>query len=353
MKAKALYLFLAMVAAYSVILSVGFMGGFGGANFYLVLLLAIAGCLFVPIMAEIVERLPASIWIMIGLLVLVGLFIFHPAVLVEHPTFLQARQQALQSIVIAWLTPITILVVALLMNSSLTLFETSRKPEVSAGAIPEPIESKEARVHLIGLGVVALLLSGILLTGYLYNFYWLIIWDSAGDAINFLWLFSPLVSAIFAGVMLLITLPVKTRLLGLIYALLVPLLIITIYGSASLVDFRQLTSARAERVDRAIQAYQTREGQYPQDLRKLIPRYLLTLPEPVIIYRQKWCYDGGEEYYRLGYVNRDNWSSPILSGTLVNTQGQLPDLPRLCTQEVEALIKQNPGYYQWARSEQY
>lgn len=352
MKDKVLYLLPAMVTAFLVIFSVGSTGGFGEGDIYLVLALAIASSCFVPVLAEIVERLPASVWITVGLFVLAGLCIFPPIVLVEHPIYLPREQQTLWTIVVAWLTPITIFTAAVLINSSLTQFAVHRKPAESASANPKPAEPEGARPRRYWSGGVALLLSGILLAAYLYNFYWLIIWDSAGDAINFLWLFSPLMSAIFAGAIILVTLPVRTRLAGLIYALLVPLLILTVYGIATLTNFRQLTTARAERVERAIQAYQAREGHYPQNLQQLIPRYLLSIPEPVIIYRQNWCYDGGDDYYRLGYVNRDHWSSPLLSGTIVDTQGQLPDLPRLCTQEVEELIAHWPNYYHWAQSEQ-
>jgi hypothetical protein len=119
-----------------------------------------------------------------------------------------------------------------------------------------------------------------------------------------------------------------------------------VYEFASTVDFRQLTEERAGRVNQAILAYQAREGSYPENLQQLIPRYLFTIPKPVIINRQNWCYDGGENYYRLGYVYRDHWYSPLLTGRIFAAQGELPDLPRLCSVEVEALIKHEPGYYQ-------
>ena len=46
------------------------------------------------------------------------------------------------------------------------------------------------------------LISALLLAVTLYNFYWLIVWDSPGDALGFLWLISPLFAAVFAGLML-------------------------------------------------------------------------------------------------------------------------------------------------------
>lgn len=51
----------------------------------------------------------------------------------------------------------------------------------------------------------------------------------------------------------------------------------------------------------------------PNDAR-LTPGYVLSLPGPVIIYGQDWCHDGGDDYYRLGYVVCEHWSGPRLTG---------------------------------------
>jgi hypothetical protein len=119
---------------------------------------------------------------------------------------------------------------------------------------------------------------------------------------------------------------------------------IAVSARAQRVDFRQLTEERAERVTQAIETYYAREGHYPQDLRQLTPWYALSLPGPVIIYGQEWCYDGGEDYYRLGYVYREHWSDPRLIGQIYKTKGEVPDLHGMCEEEVVALQKRYPDY---------
>jgi hypothetical protein len=88
-------------------------------------------------------------------------------------------------------------------------------------------------------------------------------------------------------------------------------------------------------------------------LQRLTPRHILSLSEPVIIYGQAWCYDGGADYYRLGYVYREHWSDPRLSGKLHKTAGNIPDLQPLCWEEVATMQEQDPQslYEYWAESE--
>jgi hypothetical protein len=131
---------------------------------------------------------------------------------------------------------------------------------------------------------------------------------------------------------------------GFLYSLLILGLMITVSARAQGVDFRQLTEARAERVTQAIESYYAREDRYPQDLRQLTPWYALSLPEPVIIYGQDWCYDGGDDYYRLGYVHRGHWSDPRLAGRIHTTKGEAPGLRGLCEEEVAAMKKRYPDY---------
>jgi len=151
-------------------------------------------------------------------------------------------------------------------------------------------------------------------------------------------------AALLSGVTLSITLSGKMKWTGFLYSLLIPGLMIAVSARAQGVDFRQLTEARAERVTQAIESYYAREGHYPQDLRQLTPRHALWLPGPVIIYGQDWCYDGGDDYYRLGYVDREHWSDPRLIGRIYRTKGDVPDLHGMCEEEVAAIQKRYPNY---------
>jgi len=122
---------------------------------------------------------------------------------------------------------------------------------------------------------------------------------------------------------------------------------------AQRIDFRQLTVERAEQVSQALENYYSQEGRYPQDLQHLTPGYMLSLPVPVIIFGQNWCYDGGDVYYRFGYVYREHWSDPRLIGQVYATKGKLPDLNRMCDGEVVALQEGYPEsrYEYWMERE--
>ncbi len=87
-------------------------------------------------------------------------------------------------------------------------------------------------------------------------------------------------------------------------------------------------------MQQAVESYYNREGRYPQSLRQLVPWYVAWLPGPVIVNGQDWCYDGGDGYYRLGYVDRNHWSAPDWFGRLYNAVAAPPDLPPLCQQAV-------------------
>ena len=84
------------------------------------------------------------------------------------------------------------------------------------------------------------------------------------------------------------------------------------------------TERRAAMIDQAIQRYRQDRGAYPQALSELTPGYLLYLPTPFIIPRQDWCYQGGPAYYRLGYINREYFSTPT-SVEIFASAGQPPE----------------------------
>jgi len=192
-----------------------------------------------------------------------------------------------------------------------------------------------------------------LLAKTLHNLYWLMFWDNTGDSFGYYWLVVPVLAALFSGATLSIARPGRTKLAGYLYSLLISALRIAGSARAQRVDFRQLTEERAGRVSQALESYYAREGRYPQDLRQLTPGYVLSLPGPVIIYGQDWCYDGGDDYYRLGYVYREHWSDPRLTGRIYKTKGEVPDLPRMCEREVVALQERYPDsmYEYWMESE--
>jgi hypothetical protein len=193
----------------------------------------------------------------------------------------------------------------------------------------------------------------LLLLKALHTTYWLFIWDSTGDSLDFLWLSFPILAVLFGGISLFFILPERTKLAAWLYLLLIPGLLIGVYSLTRSVDFRQLTEARAARTIEAVEAYYSQEGHYPESLGQLTPRYILSVPQPVIIYGQKWCYEGGPNYYRLGYVNREHWSAPYLIGTLHKAAGDVPDIQPLCREAVTKIQEQHPNfpYEYWTANE--
>jgi hypothetical protein len=144
--------------------------------------------------------------------------------------------------------------------------------------------------------------------------------------------------------MLFFLLPGRTRLAGPSYWLLLPVLL-ALSTWAQSVGFRPLTNERAEQVSQAIIAYHTREGRYPRDLHQLVPFYLLWLSNPVIMFGEEgWCYYGGQDFYRFGYLDRDHWSSPIVFGRLYSFQGHPPLKVDVCQSALAAYRRERPDY---------
>jgi hypothetical protein len=184
---------------------------------------------------------------------------------------------------------------------------------------------------------VSLVLSGLVLAVTLYNLYWLMVLDNTTDSVGIFWLVFTAPAGFFCVSLLFLHLLQRATWGGLLYAILIPALIIIVSMLAWRVDYRALTEARAERVGRAIEAYYDRNGHYPESLEQLAPRYALSLLRPVIINGQDWCYEGDEDGYVFGYVDREHWSSPDLFEHLSGTGGSSTNLPNLCESEIEAI----------------
>jgi hypothetical protein len=249
---------------------------------------------------------------------------------------------------ILFLTPsLALVIVALLLFSGLNLYKEWKKASLDVG------EGLQAQRKHVGKAVVAVFVLGaLLLVTILHRLYWLTVWDNTYDPFGYLWLALPLLTTVFSTILLSMILPHRTKLPGFFF-LFISTSMFVVSASAQRIDFRQLTDERAKRVSQAIESYYDREGQYPQDLQQLGFWYIFSLPEPVIIYGQNWCYDGGDDYYRLGYVYREHWSDPRLSGRVFSMNGETPVLHRMCDEEITALQIRHPDYpyTYWASDE--
>lgn len=191
------------------------------------------------------------------------------------------------------------------------------------------------------LTIVALGLGVLILVQAIARFYWFMVWDATYDPLTIFWLPLPILTALGCSIALFTLFSGNTRFAGAAFLLLIPLLVVVVIY-AQKVDFRHLTQARAEQVKQAIEQYRAREGHYPKNLNELVPWDAVSLSSPVIIYGQDWCYQAGTDYYRLGYLDRDHWSSPILFGRLYSSGGNIPLQTDVCQDVLDVYRAQHP-----------
>lgn len=129
---------------------------------------------------------------------------------------------------------------------------------------------------------------------------------------------------------------------GALYLVLLPLLLTLSFAAAWIVDTEAVTAARAARLDRAINRYHEETGAYPSSLGELTPGTLPLILGPMTGRGQAWCYQGGEEYYRLGYAYYQRYSReadgrPFSTVRIHSAAGPVPDGPWECDRALEAI----------------
>ncbi|HSM70516.1 MAG TPA: hypothetical protein VK851_03150 [Anaerolineales bacterium] len=292
------------------------------AGFLLIVIPAFLIWLFVWILPAVLKRVDSKEWIATGLLILIGLIF--PTSLLMSRGYEMGPFSTLTSTIIFLLPSLALVNAAVLLFSGL-----SRR---SSGMGNDKIT------------VVSFVLSALLLIKVLHNIYDLMLWDSTYDPLNYLWLIIPIFMVLLSGLMLFIALPYRTKPVGIFYVLIVPVLLVAVSAIAQSVDFHQETARRAQRTVQAIESYYESNGRYPESLSQLRPRHILSLPKPMVIYGQDWCYEGGDDYYRLGYIDRKHWSDPNLIGRVHTSVGEVSDLPQICITEFAAIQKDQPDY---------
>jgi hypothetical protein len=63
----------------------------------------------------------------------------------------------------------------------------------------------------------------------------------------------------------------------------------------------------------------------------------------MIMPEQSWCYESGTDFYRLGAVYREHWSSPYFSVRIYAAAGNVPEAGWVCDEELAEAISQS-GY---------
>jgi hypothetical protein len=280
------------------------------------------------------RKLPIKVWFYTGLVVLAGLF-WPTSFLIESNFVFQDRLPqpflGILDVVIFLLPILALIIAAYLIYAAMKMIREQQNKQAVQG------EVASTRAGRGGWTLTYILtLSILLLVKFYHNLSGLIMWENTYDPIEFLWLFLPILIAILCGIILLLNLPGKSKLAGLLFLLLVPAMMFIVYVPAVNIDPHQVTTERAERLSYAIENYYQREGKYPQTLSQLVPRDRLFIPVPMIINGQSWCYDAGLDYYRLGYVDRCHWSSPNFFGTVFKSVGDVSGLPAVCDAVVTA-----------------
>ena len=297
------------------------------------IVLAIMGILILLILLTLTHRIKSTFWIFAGLLILFALLL--PATIFVR-IFPFRKWHPLNSemaLTILMVISVGLIVVAMLAYSSLT------------NKISQQGSELQKNNHKFGpQRWIIISLSAILFVKIFHSFYWFMVWDNTGDSLNWLWLPIPFFAILLSTSILWLALPEKKKLSGRLYLLLVPIFIL-IYAQAQKVDFRDLTLQRAERISEQIETFRTQNGHYPSELRQIKPWYLVQLPGPVILYGEGWCYDGGEDYFRLGYINREHWSSPTLIGFTHQAVGDFSGLGPICEREAATLLERYSDNY--------
>jgi len=134
---------------------------------------------------------------------------------------------------------------------------------------------------------------------------------------------------------------------GFLFALLIPLLMFGAFTYGWAVSYHALTEQRAARIEAALERFHARHGRYPVELKELAPRELLWIPSQVILQDEDWCYQGGQDFYRLGAFWREYFSTP-LELKIYASAGAPPETGWVC-QDRLAEQKQKydpPGYFE-------
>ena len=97
------------------------------------------------------------------------------------------------------------------------------------------------------------------------------------------------------------------------------------------------TAAEGQRIAQALERYNKRTGSYPAALGQLVPLDKLFIRPPYAIRELDWCYQGGADYYRLGYVYRPVMGVPpeYYDLRIASAQGTVPDTAWACDAELE------------------
>jgi hypothetical protein len=152
--------------------------------------------------------------------------------------------------------------------------------------------------------------------------------------------FGEILVSVLAGMVLIVLLKGKGKIIGWVYLIAVPVIIVVAYSAGWLVQPQAITQARADRIRQAVEAYHQQTGAYPSELGELTPDYMTFILGPLTGRSQVWCYQGHQSYYRLGYVFIQRYYQPTLfepyyAIKIHSSAGEIPAGSWMCDQELE------------------
>lgn len=94
---------------------------------------------------------------------------------------------------------------------------------------------------------------------------------------------------------------------------------------------QKTTLQRVEILNQAVLRFHAQNQRYPVSLAELEPRTLWQVPAPITAFKSVWCYDGAESYYRLGYYDAFQFTSPDrINIRVYASAGEIPAGPSPC-----------------------
>jgi hypothetical protein len=191
-----------------------------------------------------------------------------------------------------------------------------------------------------------IVLAVLLIGGSAYMVYWDAMWSSALSRVFEDHLpFAQFLLSVMAGTALALALSGWRRLAGLVFVLVVCTVAIQALLWGWNASALALTERRAERVNAAIERYYQANGRFPESLVELTPRYLLYLPPPVVVRLGGWCYQGGQDFYRLGYVSGQfSYEQAAFEARVFDQAGNIPAGGWNCDKMVERLMRGGLNY---------
>ena len=184
--------------------------------------------------------------------------------------------------------------------------------------------------------ILRLLLGASLLTYLAFTTYWMAIWDQTSDGLGqIVILFTACPLAIGAGILMALASSGWRRKAGLVFCVFVPVLLIGASQSEWGI-YQSITKQRAATIQAAVENFHAHNGHYPAALQDLVPRELLWVPDLIMLRGESWCYQGGDDYYQLGSIYRDFFSSPM-SYRVYASAGDPPAEPSSCEKRLAEL----------------